>query len=167
MSHTALTSMDKLTNAGSLLTKKNNLEYIALIIVEQAIDSTKSDIACLYINTPAEKKNSHLKLIFKRGNYPSPKELDSKNELIDFITDCSASLVMLERKKSPFFDIFLNEKMQSGIIIPIITKTNLLGILILNSLKENFYDREKIFFLESLAKIAGGILNNQIIKKQQ
>ena len=95
-----------------------------------------------------------------------PKELTRHSELIAFIEDCRESVVLLNRKKSPFSGVLLNEKMNSGIILPLFTPTLKIGFIILNSDRQNFFTGDRFRFLESVSKFAGGLLHNTVMYRQ-
>jgi PAS domain S-box-containing protein len=132
---------------------------MASILVEQTLDISKSDLACLYIRIDPEHR-SDLILMHRRGRYGVPERLPRHSELIQFVEESGETVVLLERKPSPFQELLLDPGMQSGIALPISTPNARLGILILNSLNPNFYDRGRFDFLDSFAKLAGGMLHN-------
>ena len=74
--------------------------------------------------------------------------------------DCREAVVLLSRRKSPFEGLLLNERMQSGIALPVTTPKADIGILILNSLQPNHYGRERLRFLDGLLQLASGMLHN-------
>ncbi len=152
-------TLDDLVRAGSLLSQDLSFKYMASILVEQTLDISKSDLACLYMRIDPEHK-SDLRLMYRRGRYQVPERLSRQAELVQFAEESGESVVLLERKPSPFLDLLLNPRMQCGIALPIATPTARLGILILNSLSPNFYNRERFDFLDSFSKLAGGMLHN-------
>ncbi|UCF99327.1 MAG: guanylate cyclase [Spirochaetaceae bacterium] len=152
-------TLDELVRAGSLLSHDPNFRYMASILVEQTLDISKSDLACLYIRSDPEHR-SDLNLIHRRGRYQVPERLSRHSELVQFVEEAGETVVLLERKPSPFLELLLDSRMQCGIGLPIATPTARLGILILNSLNPNFYNRERFDFLDSFAKLAGGMLHN-------
>lgn len=152
-------TLDELVRAGSLLSQDLNFKYMASILVEQTLDISKSDLACLYIRIDPEHR-SDLILMHRRGRYGVPERLPRNSELIQFVEESGETVVLLERKPSPFQELLLDPGMQSGIGLPISTPNARLGILILNSLNPNFYDRGRFDFLDSFAKLAGGMLHN-------
>ncbi len=162
----AVTNLDELTRAGTLLTRQLDLKSLISIIVEQTLDISRSDIACLYMARDPEDSNSHMQLVYKRGRYPAPSRIPATSDLVDFIRESDETVVLTVRKKSPFIDILCNESMQSGIAMPLSTPKMMAGIVILNSLTPEFYSREKFNFLDSFSKLAGGMLHNSQMFKQ-
>lgn len=158
--------LDNLTRAGALLTRELNIKSLISVLVEQSCDISSSDLAALYLKSDPEKINSPLKLFYKRGSHEAPLRLEGGGELEEFITDCRESVVLLEKKESPFRAILLNEKMNSGIALPVTTSSHLLGILILNSTSPDYYNRANLMFLDSFVKLAGGLINNAQLYQQ-
>ena len=152
-------SFIKLTNAGLLLSKEVNIDYLINIMVEEAIDLSCSDLSCLYLCKEPDKDNCNLSLVFKKGKFDVPREFKYDNILINFIKDSKESIVLLERKNNIFIDLLLNHKMQSGIALPLINKDLFLGVLFSNSVLPYHFNREKIDILESFIKLAGEIFN--------
>jgi adenylate cyclase len=56
--------------------------------------------------------------------------------------------------------------MNSAIALPLNTAKAKFGILILNSRKENFYNRKNFHFLDSFVKQAGGLLQSARLYKE-
>lgn len=158
--------LEELTRAGELLTRELDFKLLVSRIVEQSIDITKSDMACLYVSSEIEQKKSDLVLVYKRGRFPAPARFSADSELIDFIRECDESVVLLERKKSPFTDIFLDPAMQSGMALPLSTPGSMTGILVLNSLNSLHYKNEWFHFLDSYTRLGGGMLRNSRMVQQ-
>jgi len=90
----------------------------------------------------------------------------ASSELVDFIRESDETVVLTERKRSPFLDILCNEHMQCGIAMPLSTPKIVVGILVLNSIEPGFYNRDKFNFLDSFSRLAGGMLHNSRMFKQ-
>lgn len=144
------------------LSRENKLSAMISILVEQCLDISKSELAGLYLYP----ENGNPKLVYKRGWYDLPVELLRRSELISFAEDCNETIVLLNRKKSPFSAVLLDAKMNSGIILPLKVPTQRLGYLVLNSDRDNFYSGDRFRFLESVSKYAGGLLNNTVLYSQ-
>ena len=153
-------TLDELVRAGSLLSRDLNFKAIASVLVEQAIDITESDLACLYLFSDPDKKASDLLLTYRRGNFRVPEKMAGRSDLIDFVTECDETIVLLEPAGSPFQEMLLNPDMQSGITLPITIPIARLGVLILNSKRPLYYNRMRFHFLDSFAKVASGMLHN-------
>ncbi len=126
----------------------NNKNNFFPSIVNQLTNITNSDIGTFYSYASKE-----LKMKYKIGRYDIPFFFKRSNEIISFIEECNEIVVILERRKDPFRDILLNPKMQSGIAVLFSAKNDKFGILFLNSLKVNYYNREKILLLDYFVKI--------------
>ena len=155
-----LNVMDELVRASSLLSGEFELKPLISVLVEQSLDITHSDIASLYFYSDSENSRSDLRMVYKRGNFQIPSEISRDAELIEFLNECGMAVVLQERKKQAFHDLFLNESMNSGIALPITTQKQNLGVLFLNSRKENAYNRDRFNFANSFTKQASGMLHN-------
>lgn len=162
----AKSSMDELVRAGSLLSSDLDFKSLIAVLVEQAIDITRSDLACLYLHREPEDPQSELRLAFKRGKFEVPARFLADSELIDFIHECNEAVILLERKKSPFAEVLLHPTMQCGIALPVSTGEKVLGVLFLNALDADFYHRKRFSFLDSFCKLAGGMLHNAILMQE-
>lgn len=146
-------SLIKLTNAGLHLSEEFNLQDFIRIIVEESMELSCCDLSSLYICEDPDKNNCNLDLVFKKGKYDIRKEFKYDNILIDFLKENKESTILLERKKNIFIDLLLNQKMQSGIALPLIKEDFFLGVLILNSKLPYNFNREKIDILDSFIKL--------------
>lgn len=154
------TVLDELVRASTLLSGEFELKPLISVLVEQSLDITHSDVAALYLYKNDEAQRSDLKMMYKRGNFTIPSEIAGQSELIEFLQECSMAVVLQERKKIAFHDLFLNEQMNSGIALPIITKKQNIGVLFLNSRKENYYSKSSFNFMKSFSRQASGMLHN-------
>ncbi len=151
--------LNELIRASQLLTREFNLNTLMSILAEQALDITHSDLACLYFYTDSGKP-SDLRIMYRRGAGDAPKLLSRKAEFLSFLEDSEESLVILNRNQIFFKDIFLHEKMNSAVALPLFTPKARIGVLIVNSEKPNFYNRERFYFLDSFTRLAAGMLHN-------
>ena len=145
------------------LSRENKLSAMISILVEQSLDISKSELAGLYMYP---ESGGNPRLVYKRGWYYLPHELSRRSELLIFAEDCNEAIVLLKRKKSPFSGVLLDERMKSGIILPIRVPTERMGYLVLNSDREAFYCGDRFRFLESVSKFAGGMLHNSVLYAQ-
>jgi len=152
--------LDELIRAGSLLARELNFKSLVSTLVEQTADITRSDLCALYLYTEPEKSRSDLVMSYRRGRYSVPSRLSAESELVSFVGECDESVVLLERRASPFLDILLHPFMQSGIALPLSVPNSSVGILILNSRNALFFDKSRLHFLDSLVRIASGMLHN-------
>jgi adenylate cyclase len=153
-------TLEELVRAGALLSRDMDFTSMASVLVEQSLDITRSDLACLYIHASLEDKNSHLRLVYRRGRYPAAERLSAASELVAFSEESMEAVLLTERMESPFAELLLDTRMASGIALPLATPRQKLGLLILNSRKRNHYGRERFLFLDSFCKLAGGMLHN-------
>jgi adenylate cyclase len=152
--------LDALTRAGALLAREIDFRGLVSTMVDQAIDITQSDVAVLYLHDDPEDSTSDLKRHYQRGRYPVPDQLSGTGELSGFAAECGESIVLLERKPSPFAEVLLNREMQSGIALPVSSQTVRFGLLILNSKRDRFYNRRRFHFLDSFNALATRMLQN-------
>ncbi|MBT3273284.1 MAG: guanylate cyclase [Spirochaetales bacterium] len=129
-------------------------------MVDQAIDITRSDLAVLYLYTDPDRPGSDMKRTYQRGRYLAAETIPGDSEVPQFIEECRESVLLLERKSSPFEEILLNQNMQSGIALPVYTQKARFGILFLNSREPMFYNRRRFHFLDSFNALATGMLQN-------
>jgi transcriptional regulator with GAF, ATPase, and Fis domain len=148
-----------------ILTKNSDISKTILTLLEQSREATKSDLVCFYKEDAKNSKNSCFKLIIKKGEYKIPNYIDDSNGLISFIKECREPVVILENNENPFFEILLNPVMKSGIALPIFAGNKLAGVMIINSVFNNFYNKSKLILLEYFNKLANNILNNLLIYK--
>ena len=160
MTPPAESSINHLIQAGTLLSDEIEFKSLISIIVEQSRDITRSDISSLFLYSQVLDEKPYLKLIYKQGIYCIKEKFLRNNELISFIEDCKETVLILERKKSPFLEILLHKEMQSGICLPINTGKTKIGIVILNSRIPFFYNNDKFSFLDAFIRLAGGMLHN-------
>ena len=152
--------LDALTRAGALLAREIDFKGLVSTMVDQAIDITASDLAVLYLREDPEKQDSDLLRHYQRGRYAAPETLAGNGELASFTTECGESVVLLERKPSPFAEILLNRQMHSGIALPVSSQNISFGLLILNSRAAEFYNRRRFHFLDSFNSLATRMLQN-------
>ncbi len=157
-------SIDELVRTSSLLTSDKDEESLTATLVDQAQDVSKSDIGALYVYP--ELDTGPLKLVYKRGKYDIPGKLEAESELVRFLEDCREALVINDREQKFFKGIFLVNNMNSGMALPLSTPKAKIGILVLNSRREEFYGKNRLDFLDSFTKLAGGMLHNAELFKE-
>lgn len=161
--------MDELVRTGCLISQELNYRELMSILVEQSIDVTSSDLACLYIFPNPEHGTDAAgdpRLTYRRGRYLAPKNIEQNSVLVEFLLESKEAVVLTERKKSPFSGILLDPSMNSGVAFPLLTPQADIGFLILNSLDSFHYDRSRFHFLDSLTKLTGGMLHNSRLFKE-
>jgi adenylate cyclase len=153
-----IATIEELVRASALLTTDQSRTSLISILVEQAQDISKSEVGTLYAY-PADKQDT-LKMVFKRGKYEVPKSLSINSDLIEFMEDCGEALIVHSREDQFFLKSFLNESMNSSIVLPLNTAKKKIGLLILNSKKKDFYGKNKLHFLDALTRLSGGMVHN-------
>ncbi len=157
-------SIDELVRTSSLLTSDKDEESLIATLVDQAQDVSQSDIGALYVYS--EIQSNPLKLVYKRGKYDVPRKLEAESELVRFLEDCGEALVINDREQRFFKGIFLVDNMNSGMALPLSTPKANIGILILNSRRNEFFGKSRLDFLDSFTKLAGGMLHNAELFKE-
>jgi len=151
--------LDELVRASSLLSGEISFSRLVSVLVEQAVDISRSDVGALYLYGEPDGAGD-LELAYRRGRGDVPKEMPRDSELVSFLEECGETVLLLERRESPFADIFLIEEGRSGIALPLVTPKSRLGMLVLNSRSARHYHRERFYFLDGLISLAGGMLHN-------
>jgi len=157
---TAQNVYEALVRASALLTRETDSRSLISVLVEQAIDISHSELACLYLYPPDQDTPNHLTLAYRRGPFEVPNRLSRTSEIVEFCEDANEAVVVLDRNQTFFNDIFLYDGMGSAIALPLSTPNARIGILILNARAPRYYNRERLQFLDSLSKLAAGMLNN-------
>ncbi len=167
--------LQELVRTSSLLSRETTFKGLASVLVEQSQDVTRSSLAALYLFPDPEnpeQPEKPLHRFYQRGRYTPPPALETGSELIQFLLECPESIVLSRRTPpaypsgSPFTDLFLDESMNSGIALPLFTPSTRIGVLILNSRKEDFYSQRRFSFLNSLTQLSAGILQNSQLLKE-
>ncbi len=153
-------TLDDLVRASSLLSREHEFRPLVSVLVDQAIDITRADLAALYAYGDPTEPRGDLKLIYRRGNVDAPRTLSARAESVEFVAECKEALVLLKRDLPFFGDLFLHDSMNSAIALPLFTPKARLGLLVCNSRSEQFWYREKFSFLDSFTRTAAGVLNN-------
>ena len=162
---TAPAILDELVRASSMLADDIRFTSLVSILVEQSLDISRSDLAGLFLY-PANEGDGDLELAFRRGRGDVPRKLRRTSELVEFIEECRQSVVLLDRKESPFVDVLMADSSKSGIALPLFTPKRKLGLIILNAHEPNFYTRDRMLFLDSFVGLAAGMLNSARLYKE-
>ncbi len=150
----------ELVRAGSLLTRESDARALTAVLVDQSVDITGSDLGAAYLFSEPGDPNSSLRLMYLRGRYSIPRKLDPDLETIAFVGELHETLV-LHGKDRPFFgDALLHERMHSAIVAPIVAPAATFGVLVLNSVRPDFYHNNRLKFIESYVPLAAGMLHN-------
>lgn len=150
----------ELVRAGSMLTDETRYTSQISILVEQAQDVSKSELAVLYAYSDPSDPGPQLKRVYQRGQFDTPGSISRSSETVSFMEDCRETLILHDTDRPFFDDAFLHPAMRSTIVLPLMTPTGKLGILFLASRRAGYYMRDRFLFLDSLTQLAGGILHN-------
>jgi len=153
--------MDDIIRASGLLTRDLNYKNLVSVLVEQSLDVTRSNLSVFYAYSEGAEPGNFLTQVYKRGKWDISDSLPQKSGLIEFMEESRESVIVLNKSGNNMFpDLFLNDAMKSAIALPIFTPDYKMGILILNSTENNFYNKNRFQFLDSFSKMASGMLNN-------
>jgi adenylate cyclase len=163
MEHTSV--LNELVRASSRLAAESDFKNLVSVLVEQSADFSRSDLACLYIYNNPEASTGALRLIYRRGLKTVPNSIPEGTELMGFLEECGEAVVLLSRAESPFDGLFLADSMNSGIVLPVRSGSRRVGALFLNSRDNDHYGNERFRYLDSLNRLAGGLLENARLMK--
>ncbi len=136
--------------AGTMIHKTKSRIKISEILVECINSALDPDLCCLY---STNKDGSIFKLAIKKG-YPSvPDIISSDSEFIQFINESRELVCLNTKKNSPFRDILLTGKMESGLAISILQKNIIQDILIVNSVRPFYFKKNELSFLENIRSL--------------
>jgi PAS domain S-box-containing protein len=145
------TILDDVVRAGFAVSGKLNLKRFTEALVEQLFDVTGADLVCFY----AGEKDDRIRLLYKRGRYTVPDTLPADREPIPFMLDSRQTVVLTERKPSPFLPLLLDGSMMSGAAAPLVSGKGVEAFVILNSREPLFITRQRLRFIETLVSLAG------------
>ena len=146
---------DLLLEAGNLFHKAKSDKEFYETIVEYANSALQPDLCCFYLY---EKLNNSLKLTIKKGFAAVPKILSGQSELVIFLEESKELVCLNTRKQSPFSELLLSEKMESGLAVPLFFGEEKSGILIVNSIRPFYFKSREISFLENIRLVATPLL---------
>ena len=155
-----IATIEELVRASALLTTDQSRTSLISILVEQAQDISKSEIGALYAYPVNNLNQNTLKLVYKRGKYNIPQSFSLESDLIKFMEDCGEALIVHSKEDLFFQQSLLDEEMSSAIVLPLNTARRKIGILIMNSKKNNFYGKNRLNFLDAFTKLSGGMVHN-------
>ncbi len=156
----------ELVRASSLLSEEKRYNSQISILVEQALDISRSGLGVLYAYSDPTEPAPELKRVYQRGNYETPKSIKRSSETVDFMEDCRETLILHDTDRPFFSDAFLNPNMRSMIVLPLMTPTGKIGLLFLGSRNPGFYRHDRFLFLDSLTQLAGGMLHNSQLYRE-
>ncbi|MCF7929422.1 MAG: guanylate cyclase [Spirochaetales bacterium] len=156
----------ELVRASSQLSAETRYTSQVSILVEQATDISRSDLAVLYAYSDSQNPGDTLRRVYQRGRFDTPEKLPRSEETVDFVEDCGQTLILHDTGRPFFSGAFLNPQMRSAIVLPLFTPTGKIGILYLNSHRPGFFTGGRFLFLDSLTSLAGGMLHNSNLYRE-
>jgi len=150
--------LDDVVRAGFAISKGFDIKKFIASLIEQLFDITGAHLACFY---SAEQHRA--RLLYRRGRYTIPEAFTTEDDPFSFVLESGETVVLTERKPSPFLPLLLHPLMNSGIIAPIKSEKKLYAFVILNSTKQNFFTRSRLRFTEALSKLAGEYFHNTVL----
>ena len=153
-------ALDELVRASARLARERRLNGLVSVLVEQALDITRSDLAALYLYVEPDNPESRLALFYRRGAAQVAESMPGDTELTSFLRECGETVVVSSPDDTYFPEIYLTPGMRSGIALPLATARTQLGILVLNSRTSCHFNRDRFSFLDSFGKMAGNMFHN-------
>jgi adenylate cyclase len=154
-------AFDELSRAAALLSAGADFAELESVLVEQACDITRSDVAALYLYTGDVKDSrTPLRLSYKRGPWTVPSTLLRSGEAVSFLEDCGDAVVLNRRRVCTLEGFLLSTEMESGMALPLASPRSRIGVLIVNARKPDHYDRIRMNFLGSFCALASGMLRS-------
>jgi class 3 adenylate cyclase len=154
-------TLDDVVRAGAVIGKGFDIKQFIASLVEQLFDITGSHLVCFYSHGD---KNS--RLLYRRGRYSVPGLFSADEEPFQFILESGESVVLTERKKSPFLGLLLHDSMNSGVAVSVGTAKKIYGFIVLNSELGLFFTRSRLQAIEAVTKLAGEFFHNSMMHNQ-
>lgn len=154
-------AFDELSRAAALLSSGTNFEELESILVEQACDITRADLAALYLYTGdfCDPKTP-LRLSYKRGSWIVPTALSRSGEAVAFLEECGEAAVLNRRRPCVLDGFLLHPGMESAMALPLAVPKASAGILVVNARAADHFDRVRMNFLGSFCSLAAGMLRS-------
>jgi adenylate cyclase len=150
--------LDDVVRAGHAISRGFDIRYFIASLVEQLFDITGVNLACFY-----SLEGDRARLLFRRGLYDIPELLSPEEDPFQFVLDSRETVVLTERKESPFLPLLLHREMNSGVLSPLLSGSKVDAFIILNSRDPQFFDRQRLRFTEALVKLAGEFYHNTVL----
>jgi adenylate cyclase len=154
-------TLDDVVRAGTIIGRGFDIKQFIASLVEQLFDITGSHLVCFYSHG---EKNS--RLLYRRGKYRVKEVFSGGEEPFQFILESGESVVLTERKVSPFIGLLLNDAMNSGVALSVGTDKKTYGFVVLNSEKALFFTRSRLQAAEAVTKLAGEYFHNSVLHNQ-
>lgn len=156
-------AFDELSRASELLSTAVDFSRIQAVLVEQACDISRSDLAALYLYS---NDGESLRLSYRRGPWQAPASLDRASETIAFVEECGEAAVLNGRRDCALSGLLLDPAMSSGMAVPLSLPRYRAGLLVLNARGGDHYGRSRLNFLSSFCALAAGMLRGAKLFKE-
>jgi class 3 adenylate cyclase len=154
-------TLDDIVRAGAIIGKGFDIKQFISSLVEQLFDITGSHLVCFYSHG---EKNS--RLLYRRGKYRVREVFNTGEEPFQFIIESGESVVLTERKESPFIGLLLHDSMNSGVALAVGTANKIYGFVVLNSETALFFTRSRLQAIEAVTKLSGEYFHNSVLHNQ-
>jgi adenylate cyclase len=89
------------------------------------------------------------------------KQLISRESpLVQFLMDCKEVVISSDYRENFFSELFIHDAMKSAAALPLVSGEFFFGFLLINTRKRDFFNNEKLQFLEGVNKMASGLMHN-------
>jgi adenylate cyclase len=153
--------IDEVVRAGFVIAKGLDIKSFISSLVDQIFDISGSDITCFYTI-----EETHVRLLYRRGNFTVPVLFASNSDPFEFVVESNETVVLTERKPSFFSQLLLHASMNSGVISPVGTRDKVYGFVVLNSSVPLFFSRSRLMGAEAIIKLAGEYFHNSVLHNQ-
>lgn len=150
--------LDDMVRASFAISRGFDIKRFVASLTEQLFDVTGADLACFY-----SLEGRTARLMFRRGRWDVPRALSPRSEPLVFIRESRETVVLTGRKQSLFLPLLLHPDMGSGIAAPLVSGKQVEALVMLNSLEEEFFNRRRLRFTETLMKMAGEYFHNAVL----
>lgn len=152
---------DELARVAALLSAQSGFAALEAVLVEQACDVSRSDLAALYLyaGDPADPR-SPLRLSYRRGPYKCPAALVRSSETLSFLEECADAAVLNRRRPCSLDGLLLDPAMESGMAVPLAVSGARVGLLVVNARRPDHYARARLHFITSFCSLASGMLRS-------
>lgn len=161
-------SFAELSRAAALLAGGDDFAQLQSILVEQACDISRSDLAALYLYSGGEEGGQarSLRLSYRRGPYRAPGSLDRRAPAVSFLEECGEAAVLNERRDCHLDGFLLDPAMSSAMAVPLRLPRYEAGVLVLNARRPGHFGAERLAFLSSFCALAAGMLRGAKLYKE-
>ncbi|MEM5948171.1 adenylate/guanylate cyclase domain-containing protein [Spirochaetia bacterium 38H-sp] len=151
---------DEVVRVSSIISSSKNIKEATIKLVDHSADISGADSAAFYL-----LDNNRYTLSASAGNKNLPAIFEDTDSL-DFLREIQDYIYQSDRENAFLPGLFISESAKSTLAIPLWEKSDIIGILILLSCKENHFKKKDARFISAITKIAGGtIINTRLITK--